>query len=278
MNSLVTFKQEDVNNTYINFILYLSAMSNKCWIFFMVMALNLASFAQNEYMNGFSIDYKNRHDRIFEIQGTLSLGSYFAGVRKLNSYKIDIEKRWYWGYALRINGGSSSGGNFLTANPSITRKSSSILAVLSEPDPFSTDTLQPSKILGGEGAFQIFFQRIINPQVDISFLIDVAGLNFGIPAPAAVNSSAQGAPDAVIVTPSLLSLNLFSDHSRGNIRYELLVRYWLNHKWGLSGGPAYCFRELRSGTPIAGAQRFRRKQVMFNLALVWAPYHKKYKD
>ena len=99
------------------------------------------TWAQYEYMDGFSIDYKNRHDKIIEFQGTFGIGHYAAGFRRINMFRIDLEKTWYWGLALRLGAGYSVGGNFKTANPAITRKSSALLAVLSEPDPFSSDTI-----------------------------------------------------------------------------------------------------------------------------------------
>jgi hypothetical protein len=242
------------------------------------MAFTLRAKGQYEYMDGFTIDYKNRHDKIIEIQGTFGIGHYSVGFRRLNMFRIDLEKQWYWGIGLRLNAGYSVGGNFLTANPSITRKSKAIMAVLSEPDPFSTDTLIPSRVIGGEACFQWLIQRNIRPNLEVSFLMDIAGLNFSLPSTASVVASGAGNPAAVNVGSSLLNLNLFSDHTRGNIRYEVLCRYWLNDKWGISGGPGFMFREIRSGIPVSEAMRFRKKQWAFNLALVWAPYHKKYKD
>jgi hypothetical protein len=80
------------------------------------MAFTLRAKGQYEYMDGFTIDYKNRHDKIIEIQGTFGIGNYSVGFRRLNMFRIDLEKQWYWGIGLRLNAGYSVGGNFLTAN------------------------------------------------------------------------------------------------------------------------------------------------------------------
>lgn len=258
--------------------LFLSNMKRYYIILGFMMFMIPEARAQYEYMDGFSIDYKNRHDKIIEIQGTFGIGHYGACFRRLNMFKIDLEKKWYWGIGLRLGAAYAVSGNFLTANPALTRKSKLILAVLSEPDPFSTDTIVPFRAIVLEAGFQWMIQHQLRENLEVAFLMDLFGANLGLTSQARVIAKGSPQPETVNVNASLLSLNLFSDHTRGNIRYELLCRYWLNHKWGISGGPAFLFRELRTGQAVNDANRFRRKQWAFNLTLVWAPYHKKFKD
>jgi hypothetical protein len=109
--------------------------------------------------------------------------------------------------------------------------------------------------------------------------MDLGGVNISLPTNASVMASGPSNPAAVSAIYSLLSLNFFSDHSRGNIKYEILGRYWLSHKWAISGGPMFMFHEITSTSgPVSEALRFRRKQWGLSLALVWAPFHRKYTE
>lgn len=234
--------------------------------------------AQREFVEGYTIRYIHEHERVLDVMALYGKDIYGIQGKFTKYFALNKKRKFFLGTGLSVTATWSERTEYLTAAPSLNRGSNSKLAFLRPIREEHTDTLLTDKSLLPFGCFFFTAQYRVHPKVDVGLCLDIIGATSPLFKDVVVRAS--GTDSANInqrVISSFISIFMPGSLARGNLNYHLYARYWFHHKWSVTAGLNYLYREYSLlNYEINGGKRFRQTAITAHIGIGWAPfYHKK---